>query len=294
MDNHYHLLLELRDRHLSRAMQWLNLSYTAWFNFRHDRSGHLFQGRFKSVLFDDRSAGLELSRYVHLNPVRMAALKADKGHRAGARQGLGPPPDRAIVAARLERLRQYRWSSYRAFIGASACPPWLSTALVSRLKGPSAEEQRQQYRRYVEEAAREGTDTTGVWKELKEGALLGGARFLARVRRYAKGDRQEQRAAQRLQANRCAWPEVIAAAEKVQGAPWLQWRDRYGDRMRDLVMYLGRRQGGLMLKELAIKCGLRNYATVAMALKRYAARLNREPAERQRLETVAKMLNVKM
>src|SRR5206468_9907300 len=50
MDNHYHLILELREANLSRATQWLNLSYSVRFNRRHGRSGHLFQGRFKSVI----------------------------------------------------------------------------------------------------------------------------------------------------------------------------------------------------------------------------------------------------
>jgi hypothetical protein len=49
MGNHYHLLLELAEPSLSRALQWLNVAYSVWFNRRHERSGHLFQGRFKSV-----------------------------------------------------------------------------------------------------------------------------------------------------------------------------------------------------------------------------------------------------
>ena len=52
MENHYHLLLELTEPNLSRALQWLNLSYSLWFNRRHDRSGHLFQGRFKSIVVE--------------------------------------------------------------------------------------------------------------------------------------------------------------------------------------------------------------------------------------------------
>ena len=46
MDNHYHLLVETPEANLSRAMQWCNVSYSVWFNLRHHRSGHLFQGRF--------------------------------------------------------------------------------------------------------------------------------------------------------------------------------------------------------------------------------------------------------
>jgi len=49
MSNHYHLLVEITETNLSRAVQWINVSYSVWFNRRHQRSGHLFQGRFKSV-----------------------------------------------------------------------------------------------------------------------------------------------------------------------------------------------------------------------------------------------------
>jgi REP element-mobilizing transposase RayT len=52
MNNHYHLIIELTEPNLSRAVQWLNVSYSVWFNHRHHRSGHLFQGRFKSVVVD--------------------------------------------------------------------------------------------------------------------------------------------------------------------------------------------------------------------------------------------------
>jgi REP-associated tyrosine transposase len=71
MDNHYHLLIEVTEPNLSRAAQWLNLSYSVWFNHKRGRSGHLFQGRFKSVIVDPLAWGLALSRYVHLNPVRV-------------------------------------------------------------------------------------------------------------------------------------------------------------------------------------------------------------------------------
>jgi REP element-mobilizing transposase RayT len=55
MDNHLQLLLETPEANLSRAMQWLNVSYGVWFNRRHDRVGHLFQGRFKAVVVEDQA-----------------------------------------------------------------------------------------------------------------------------------------------------------------------------------------------------------------------------------------------
>ena len=70
MDNHYHLLVETVDGILSKGMRHLNGIYTQRFNLRHDRVGHIFQGRFKSILVNRESHLLELCRYVVLNPVR--------------------------------------------------------------------------------------------------------------------------------------------------------------------------------------------------------------------------------
>ena len=85
MDNHYHLLLETPEANLSRVGQWLNVAYSVWFNRRHRRAGHLFQGRFKAVIIEDTTGWQEVARYVHLNPVRLAGLGLDKRQRAADR-----------------------------------------------------------------------------------------------------------------------------------------------------------------------------------------------------------------
>jgi putative transposase len=61
MDNHNHLLVELREANLSRTVQWLNVSYSVWFKRRHGRSGHLFQGRFKSLIVEAEAWALGMS-----------------------------------------------------------------------------------------------------------------------------------------------------------------------------------------------------------------------------------------
>src|SRR5687768_15876091 len=109
MKNHFHLMIETRDANLSRSMQWLSVSYTIWFNRRHARAGHLFQGRFKSIIVEPAAWAVELSRYVHLNPVRIKSLGLSKSDRAQARTPGGAAPDRELVARRLETLRQFRW-----------------------------------------------------------------------------------------------------------------------------------------------------------------------------------------
>ena len=75
MNNHYHLIIETPDGNLSGGMRQLNGIYTQYFNRRHKRAGHIFQGRYKAVLIEKESYLLEVSRYVVLNPVRAKAVE---------------------------------------------------------------------------------------------------------------------------------------------------------------------------------------------------------------------------
>jgi putative transposase len=74
MDNHYHLLVGAPELNLSQAMQWFQTSYSMWFNRKHGRVGPLFQGRFHAVVVEPDAFAHELSRYIHLNPVRVKGL----------------------------------------------------------------------------------------------------------------------------------------------------------------------------------------------------------------------------
>jgi putative transposase len=99
MGNHFHLVVTTPKANLSKWMHQLKTAYTVYFNRRHRMVGHLFQGRFKSVVVEAESYLLELSRYLHLNPVTGEIL------------GEGTPEERR------ERLRSYTWSSYRGYAG---------------------------------------------------------------------------------------------------------------------------------------------------------------------------------
>ena len=95
MTNHYHLLTETTQANLSLAMQWLNVSYAAYYNKKRQRSGHLFQGKFKSVLVEADEYIKPLSRYIHLNPVQAGMVNSPG---------------------------EFLWSSYPAFIGRIKTP----------------------------------------------------------------------------------------------------------------------------------------------------------------------------
>jgi len=147
MDNHYHLVVETVDGNLSRGMRHLNGVYTQSFNRRHKRVGHIFQGRFKSILVERDSYLLALCRYVVLNPVRGGMVK-DPG--------------------------QYRWSSYRATAGLTKRPSFLTIDWILQQFGKKRAEAQRRYRQFVAS----GMGEPSPWGQLKAQCILGGREFI--------------------------------------------------------------------------------------------------------------------
>lgn len=149
MTNHVHLVLRDHEASLSRYMQVLNARYTRYFNRRYARVGHLYQGRFFARLVDRDAYLLEVTRYVHLNPVR---------------------------AGLVERPAQYRWSSYRHYAGVEEMSrSMIDAALVCSMLGGEGREPHLRYRRFVEGMTRQKFP---VWEyRLRRLGLIGSVRF---------------------------------------------------------------------------------------------------------------------
>ena len=130
MPNHVHLVIQvLADASPSDAMQWLNVTYTRYFNDRHHRVGHLYQGRFYSNHIDRDTYAFEVTRYVHLNPVR---------------------------ARLVQHPLEYCWSSYRIYVGEERdALSLVDREPILRLFGETTAVQIVAYRQFVEEIARE-------------------------------------------------------------------------------------------------------------------------------------------
>ncbi len=122
MDNHYHLLLETPYANLSVAMRDLNGHYSQWFNVRHERVGHLFQGRYKAFVIEKEPYLFEVARYIVLNPVR---------------------------AGIVEHPREWRWSSYRATAGIVEAPAWLCVDWLLKNFDEERDTAQKAYRRFV-------------------------------------------------------------------------------------------------------------------------------------------------
>jgi REP-associated tyrosine transposase len=281
MDNHWHGLLETLEANLSRAMQWLNSGYSAWFNRRHGRTGHLLEGRFKGIIVEPQRWGLELSRYVHLNPIRVERFDLDKQSQRRNRAGLGRSLPTESWRDRIEFLRNYRWSSYRAYIGLELAPEWLTTNTVLSWLGGEEEEQRGAYREYVEKAAREGLKHV-PWDKLQAQVVLGDEAFLQRVSDRAHGDEHEQPSLHQLK-RRPEFAVVVGVVERMKGERWNQFSNRYADWGRDLVLFLARHYCGMTLGELGRKAGRIDAWALSKALHRFEARLKEDPQLARRL-----------
>jgi putative transposase len=86
MDNHFHIVVETIDGHLSGGMRQLNDVYTQWHNRTYNTVGHLFQGRFKAITVQREAYLLELARYVVLNPVRAGMVSDTQEVRSNDKQ----------------------------------------------------------------------------------------------------------------------------------------------------------------------------------------------------------------
>jgi putative transposase len=144
MRNHYHLLLETPEANLARAMRQLNGVYTQDFNRRHRRVGHLLQGRYKALLIDKDSYLLEVSRYIHLNPVRVAEV-ADAA--------------------------SFPWSSAAAYVGRVRSPAYLRTEAVLNHFGRRRRTAQRAYARFLKAGVK--GQTGRLWNKVVAQSLLG-------------------------------------------------------------------------------------------------------------------------
>ena len=150
MSNHYHIVVETVEGNLSQGMRQLNGVYTQHINSAYQRVGHVFQGRYKSILVEKESYLLELARYVVLNPVR---------------------------AGIVDDPQQWPWSSYAAMTGEKQAPPWLQTDWIL---GQFNRNRGQAVMGYVD-FIRAGAGMPSVWERLRGQVYLGSDAFLQRI-----------------------------------------------------------------------------------------------------------------
>lgn len=147
MGNHYHLVIETPLGKLSKGVAYLNGRYSQYFNRAHRRVGHVFQGRYKSILVEKQPYLLELSRYVVLNPVR---------------------------ASMVHTPQEWPWSSYRGTAGLSQSHDCLKAEWILSYFSKRQSEACRRYRKFVSD----GRGVPAPWEQLKQQIYLGSNQFV--------------------------------------------------------------------------------------------------------------------
>lgn len=259
MTNHYHLILETSKANLHQIMHYLNGSYTTYFNLKNGRSGHLFQGRYKGIVIDVDNYLLELSRYLHLNPVRAGMVKM--------------PED-------------YDHSSYRLFIGLGRKKEEI--VYRDRIWGMISGDRRrapQKYRRYVEEGIKR--ENRNPLKNIYGGAILGSGEFIHEL--LEKGEVKELKSEEiscrrQLKATR-GIEDLIVDVSSYFSAPPREVSEGKGA-MRDIGIYLGKKYTGLTNREIGERFGGLSYSGVTRVSQRFQEKAARDRTLRRQVEEI--------
>ncbi len=247
MSNHVHLAIQISHIPLSKIMQNLSFRYTRWINWRRCRIGHLFQGRYKALLVDQDSYLLELTRYIHLNPVRAGIVK---------------------------KASDYPWSGHRAYIGKEDLP-WLATQWVLSQFAKRLSVARERYDEFVSEGAEEGHR-----EEFHRGhgdvAILGDDRFIEKVL-HRKTDSLPRRMPLNQLVVRVS-RQYGLREEQLAGVS----RGRMAARARSTIGYLSMQMRSASLTEVARRFG-RDVTTMSKGVQRLAKRVEGSKAESRRL-----------
>ena len=167
MPNHFHLFLKTEHANLSKFMQSFLTSFSISINRKYSKTGHIFHGRYKSILVETELYKNKLSRYIHLNPVKI------KGYEEFSYERL------------CQLLYGYEWSSYLYYIGLKKKPVWLDRRFVLSSWGTRVQEKIKNYKTYVESGIK--TDNR---EELKpKSQIIGSEKFKGKmISEYLKND----------------------------------------------------------------------------------------------------------
>ena len=224
--NHFHLLVRTGDQPISYSMRKLLTGYVVNFNKRHKRFGHLFQNRYKSIVCEDDPYLLELTRYIHLNPLRAGLVKS------------------------LKELKSYPWSGHSRLIETSQ-DEWQDTETVLSYFSPNRKRAIKKYESFIAEGVTQGkrpeltggglVRSMGGWFEVvsqrhkgermvSDQRVLGSGEYIKTV--YAEADHKQK------ETLRLLWGkiELSTLAKKIAGRESIRPEDLCtGKRMRSVV-----------------------------------------------------------
>jgi len=254
MENHIHMVVETPKANLGRFMHGVLTGYTVIFNLRHQRHGHLTQGRYGARLVAGDEYLLKLSRYVHLNPVKIKEMTER------------PFPER------IAHLRVYEWSSFRSYIGESRPLEWVDYEPMLGLMGGKRRDRHDLYREYVELGV--ASDDEEFLVELgRSPRSIGDDDFREWVdscyaERVGKWNQPEDVSFRRTAGKRVESGEILSAVADTAGVPVGVLKEQRRDWVwKGIAARLLCKHGGLTQRECAALLGLRTGSAVSYQVR---------------------------
>lgn len=250
MTNHFHFLIETPQANLSKIMHHISSSYTTYINIKRKRSGHLLQGRYKAILVDRDSYLLELSRYLHLNPVR---------------------------AKMVEKPDDYPHSSYQGYVTGIA-EDILSTGTVLGMITKNEKAAKERYRAFVESALVE--EIASPLRKTYGGMILGRVEFIKEtLQRLDDGQLDSVETSNRKALRAPAGQEEIMRLLSTHyGKSREEISTNCDMEIRKVGIYLMKKHTGVSNREIGELFGGLSYSAVAKTVQRLSKELesNRE------------------
>jgi putative transposase len=251
MTNHVHLLVETPLGNLNKFMGSLLTGYTMYFNIRHQRSGHLLQGRYGAQVVSGDDYLLRLSRYIHLNPVRTEYWN-DKP-----------------AAEKLDFLHRYAWSSFRGYAGLSQPEAWVDHApLVKLIPGRSGESPADFYRHFVEAGLAE-SDEEMVSIMKRKPFAIGSDNFIKSLAAKKELEKKSKGPGLRAVKSYISPDLILQAVKKTTGASDSLIRQHIvGGPVRAVLAIAWQKYSGLSHREIAGRLEYKNVASVSALIAR--------------------------
>jgi REP element-mobilizing transposase RayT len=255
MSNHYHLLIETPKGNISDYMRHLNMRYTSHYNRRHKKVGHVFQGRYKGILVDKETYLTMLSRYIHLNPVRIRGMKS------------------MTYKEKIQYLSKYKWSSLSGYISKRKKQKFIDYDLVLEEYGGDNDTGRQAYGNII------SIDVSGkmdVKEKIVGQSIIGKEDFIEKILdRYLKKDPDTRERPSLRELNGLRIQEDIIKVIEEDTGKSLDEIKRFKGIERNILMDLLYREGGLKNAEIGRLLEV-DYSTVSQGRKTLRDRLRKD------------------
>jgi len=254
MDNHFHLLVETPLGNLSEFMRQFNITYTGYYNRRHKRIGHLYQGRYKSILVDKEAYLSVLSRYIHLNPVKVKNML------------------KLPIEERIKKLKGYPWSSLHGYLNVNRKLSFIDYGMVLGEYGGDTEMARKKYKDLLYAELSKDID---IKDKIIGQSLIGRSEFIEWVKeKFIDKDISSEISAVKEIHCYNSVEVIMGAIKEVTGKSPDDLKEKKGV-YRQIAMDLLYRFGGLKGEEIG-KIFEVGYTSVSQERRRLAKKMQRD------------------